>query len=66
MNDFLMIDFMQKDIIEIIMSKIKVLAVDWYVLHNDFVDGLQINFSVLFFHSKYSVFKLPRWKSLCF
>lgn len=28
MNDFLMIDFMQKDIIEILMNKIKVLAVD--------------------------------------
>lgn len=28
MNDFLMIDFMQKDIIEILMNKIKVLVVD--------------------------------------
>lgn len=31
MNDFLMIDFMQKDIIEILMNKIKVLVVDEYV-----------------------------------
>lgn len=31
MNDFLMIDFMQKDIIEILMNKIKILAVDWLV-----------------------------------
>lgn len=28
MNDFLMIDFMQKDIIEILMNKIKSLSVD--------------------------------------
>lgn len=28
MNDFLMIDFMQKDIISILMRKIKVLAVE--------------------------------------
>lgn len=32
MNDFLMIDFMQKDIISILMRKIKALAVEEWVI----------------------------------